>query len=135
MKITKSQLRRIIREELIRESALNWNQNLGGPGLSDLPWAYPDGSSDANILAAMTKAAEQGFNASQFLNEDSDFGYGDVDAYDALRALENGFVEQAQIPYETADESGVIRIGTVKEYGITENIGMIDVMGYQTWIR
>tara|TARA_B100000131_G_scaffold268081_1_gene266687 strand:- start:10325 stop:10726 length:402 start_codon:yes stop_codon:yes gene_type:complete len=133
MKITKKQLRRIIKEELIRES--NWNQSLGGPGLSDLPWAYPDGSLDANISAAMAKAAEQGFNASQFLNEDSDFGYSDVDAYDALRALEAGFVEQSQIPYETADESGVIRIGTVKEYGITENIGVIDVMGYQTWIR
>ena len=133
MKITRRQLRRIIKEELIRES--NWNQSLGGPGLSDLPWASADGSLDANISAAMAIAAENGFNASQFLNEDSDFGYGDIDAYDALRALEAGFVEQEQIPYETADESGVIRIGTVKEYGITENIGMIDVMGYQTWIR
>ena len=132
MKISKSQLRRIIREELIRES--NWNQSLGGPGLSDLPWAYVD-AGDANISAALAIAAENGFNASQFLNEDSDFGYGDIDAYDALRALDAGFVEQEQIPYETADESGVIRIGTVKEYGITENIGVIDVMGYQTWIR
>ena len=135
MRITRRQLRRIIREAIITEAGSNWNQSLGGPGLSDLPWASPDGSRDANIVAAMAKAAENGFNASQFLNEDSDFGYGDLDAYDALRALEAGFVEQEQIPYETADESGVIRIGTVKEYGITENIGMIDVMGYQTWIR
>ena len=134
MKITNKDLRRIIREELIREASLNWNQNLGGSGLSDLPWASVD-AGDANISAAMAIAAENGFNASQFLNENSDFGYGDVDAYDALNALSAGFMEQEQIPYETADESGVIRIGTVKEYGITENIGMIDVMGYQTWIR
>ena len=108
MRITKRQLRRIIREAINIEAGSNWNQSLGGPGLSDLPWATPDGSRDANILAAMAKAAEQGFNASQFLNEDSDFGYGDVDAYDALRALENGFAEQAQIPYETDDESGAV---------------------------
>ena len=133
MRITRGQIRKIIRETLIRES--NWNQSLGGPGLSDLPWASADGSFDANISAAMAVAAENGFNASQFLNEDSDFDMSGVDGYDALRALEDGFVEQEQIPYETADESGVIRIGTVKEYGITENIGVIDVMGYQTWIR
>ena len=132
MKISKRQLRRIIKEELIRESG--WNQSLGGPGLSDLPWASVD-AGDANISAAMAIAAENGFNASQFLNEDSDFDMSGVDGYDALRALDAGFVEQEQIPYETADESGVIRIGTVKEYGITENIGVIDVMGYQTWIR
>ena len=102
--------------------------------LSDLPWAIPDG--EKNIEYYMGELEKADFNATQFVNQDSDIEIGQLDALTA------GFVEdkfdpaqpklRKRINYETGGETGTISVGTFKGDHVAV---ATNAAGYQTWMR
>ena len=94
--------------------------------MSDLPWAIPD-KDDRNIRYYMKVLENAGFNASQFVNQDSDIEIGQLDA------LVDGFVEDERMEYEIGDdESGTISVGNFKGDRVAV---ATPAAGYQTWMR
>ena len=91
--------------------------------INDLPWASPDG--EKNIEYYMQELKKVGFNAQQFVNQDSDIEIGQLDA------LVDGFVKDESMGYDTGAETGTISVGTFKG----EPIAVADTMRFKTWMR
>ena len=131
MKITKNQLRRIIKEELSR---LNENEpprpgerGSADGGINSMSWEslweHPmndDGMDD--VVAKIN--SNPGFNVSNFIDEI----HGDRDD---IKYLEDNFQKTNTAFHETRMEVGTIYMGTVD--GVP--IAIWDVMGDQTWMR
>lgn len=129
MKITKTRLRQLIKEELSR---LNENEppRPGEQGSADARvdsmsweslWEHPQ--YDEGISDVKAAARNAGIRVSSFMDE-----Y--VGERDDIAYLESAFQETSRVNHETSMDSGTIIIGTVD--GV--DVAIWDVMGYRTWM-
>ena len=129
MKITKRQLRRIIKEEKAKVLAEQRVRRIVRRRLMEqvdlhaLPWDIVGGPEIEGVIDVANAAGARLHG--EIVDEEMDVDIRDLDA------LAKAFKVQKKINHETEDASGTIEIGTING----ESIAVWSVMGYSVWIR